>query len=152
MAKLEVKTTFNGKDVGSGLNDLFKNLSNNLDKAMWAGANKVKIDAVKNTPGNTGTLKNSIFAVKSKDHSATNLDYDIGSKLFYAPYVHWGTGIFAYHHDGRKTPWVYYDSKRKQFFHTVGQKPRPFIKDAIDDNQDYVKRLVQTEVKRVLGK
>lgn len=49
----------------------------------------------------------------------------IGTDVFYAPYIEFGTGIFAKNGNGRQTPWIY--KTNKGVFRTRGQRPRPFL-------------------------
>jgi len=51
--------------------------------------------------------------------------------LDYAPYVHQGTGVFAVDGNGRKSPWIY-KTQSGNFVRTVGNKPQPFIKNAME--------------------
>ena len=61
----------------------------------------VEEDAKKLCPVETGTLRRSI-------HTTLHSDYgEVGTNLHYAPYVEFGTGLFAVNGDGRKTPWTY---------------------------------------------
>lgn len=62
----------------------------------------------------------------------------VGSNKNYAPYVHNGTGKYAKDGNGRKTPWRYKDPDTGEVVWTVGQKPIPFLQDAIDSNKDKI--------------
>lgn len=94
-------------------------------------------EAKKNLTGvrvDTGNLKSSIsFEVDEKAKEGY-----VGSNLFYSPFVHQGTGIFALEGKGRKdVPWRYKDLKGK-WHSTKGMKPTPFLQDAIDANRKKV--------------
>lgn len=57
----------------------------------------------------------------------------IGTNVEYAPYVEYGTGIYATKGGGRTTPWVYKDAKGN--FHTTsGMKAQPFLMPAAEEN------------------
>lgn len=60
----------------------------------------------------------------------------IYNPLFYAPFVHQGTGIYSLEGNGRKTPWYWKGSSKKYsgWHKTVGQRPQPFIKDAMEQS------------------
>ena len=77
----------------------------------------------------TGTLMNSIThqVVESED------SVYIGTNVEYAPYVEYGTGIYADNGAGRKTPWAYKGSDGKLHF-THGMKPKHFLKDGVIGN------------------
>jgi|LSQX01.3.fsa_nt_gb hypothetical protein len=64
----------------------------------------------------------------------------VGSNKEYAPYVHQGTGIYAVDGKGRKTPWSWKgESKKWAGWHrTVGVKPTPFLKKAVEDNKERI--------------
>jgi len=77
----------------------------------------------------TGTLMNSIThqVVESED------SVYIGTNIEYAPYVEYGTGIYADNGAGRQTPWVYKGNDGKLHF-THGMKPKHFLKDGVIGN------------------
>lgn len=57
--------------------------------------------AVMLTPTDTGRLKNSIT------HTVKDKTVYIGTNVFYAPYIEYGTGIYAENGKGRRGWWVY---------------------------------------------
>jgi HK97 gp10 family phage protein len=63
--------------------------------------------------------------------------------LEYAPYVEFGTGLFAEAGDGRKdVPWMYQDDKG-DWHSTSGMKPRPYMRPALDENREEIKRILK---------
>lgn len=78
-----------------------------------------------------GTLRASVHPVFESDELAA---YVI-SELAYAVHVHFGTGKYSEDGKGRKTPWVYFDEKRQQFFVTEGMPANPFLRRAFDKNE-----------------
>lgn len=58
-----------------------------------------------------------------------------GNTLEYALYHHQGTGIYAIDGNGRKTPWVYEDTRTGKKIYTKGSKPNPYLKDTIEQEQ-----------------
>ena len=111
---------------------------------------KVEADSRKNAPvgedGDAGQLRASItHEVKSDNKSASGY---VGSNLFYAPYVHQGTGIYAIEGHGRQdVPWTY-QTADGEFHQTSGMQPHQFITDAINENREHI----QQHYKEVLGK
>lgn len=88
----------------------------------------------------TGALHNSI---------ATKVDMNegcvyIGTDMEYAPYVEFGTGIYA--DDGRKTPWAFKDSKGK-WHKTSGMQPSHFLKKAIEENKSTYNQIIRDNLK-----
>lgn len=91
-----------------------------------------------NCPVDEGLLRASIAHDVSVNRQS--IVGRVGTNLEYAPYVHQGTGIFASDGRGRKTPWRWKgDSVRWQGWHkTIGQEPKPFLKNAIEQNRDEI--------------
>jgi HK97 gp10 family phage protein len=97
---------------------------------------------------NTGRLRSSI-AIEPANGPGFKLR--VGTKVFYAPYVEWGTGIFSEHptEPGRKTPWAFpipkagkkeYGFKRitkdgVEMYVTRGSKPHPFLFPAFESER-----------------
>lgn len=79
---------------------------------------------------NGGTLRNSITHNVIPDEKAVI----IGTNVEYAPYVEFGTGIFA-EEGGRQTPWSYKDVAGN-WHYTRGRKPKPYLRPAINDHKD----------------
>lgn len=90
----------------------------------------VESEAKRNCPIDQGILRASITS--ETDITESEIIGRIGSNLFYAPYAHNGTGIYAKDGNGRKTPWGYEAAagKYKGFHWTHGQRPRPFLENA----------------------
>ena len=127
--------------ISSGLNDA-------LFEAMTKSAAIVRNSAVQKAPRKTGNLKRSIdFKVEDDGSSAV-----VFSNCSYAPYVCVGTGIHSSQGTGRKTKWVYpyyltHQGAEKlgygvggavNFATTEGQKPQPFLKPALEENQNAI--------------
>ena len=71
----------------------------------------------------------------------------VGTNLYYAPYVHQGTGIYAVNDDGRKdVPWRYKD-KDGNWHSTKGQPPQPFLQDALNANKKNIRDLFKEAIK-----
>ena len=66
----------------------------------------------------------------------------------YPIYVELGTGIYAENHNGRPTPWYWYDMKTKQWHFTRGVKPRPFLRPAVEDHIDELREIAVEEANR----
>lgn len=112
-------------------------LPEGLEEALKKAVLKVEADSKKNCPVDDGILRASIQSDVERENKNTISGY-VGSNVDYAPYVHQGTGIYAKEGNGRKNvPWVYVDDKG-HFHSTKGQKPQPFITDAIDENKRYI--------------
>ena len=88
----------------------------------------------------TGTLANSIKSrVEADGGEIRGVVY---TALEYAPYVEFGTGLFAENDGGRKdVPWKYQDDEGN--WHTTsGQKPQPFLRPALDENKNRIMEIL----------
>ena len=86
-------------------------------------------------PVDTGNLRNSITHQMDGDNKVL-----IGSNTSYAAYVELGTGKYA--DGGRKTSWVYEDSKGNWHM-TNGQKAQPYLKPALANHTDEYAKIIR---------
>ena len=88
---------------------------------------------------------------KDLGNLARSIQYDVegntctvSAPLEYAPYVEYGTGLFA-EQGGRKTPWTYKDEEGN--FHTTsGQRPQPFLRPAFNEAQAGIVQILEGEL------
>ena len=114
-------------------------------KGLTKGALAVQGQAKLLCPvGETGHLRDSIIYKVAKDEAT------IGTNVEYAPYVEYGTGIYAIGGRGRKTPWVYYDESKNKFYWTRGNRPRSFLRRGFDEQKETVINLFKKEILRAL--
>lgn len=113
-------------------------VTHKMDKACLVVENQAKRDC----PVDTGALRASINHEVELESDA--IVGRIGSNLEYAPYIHNGTGIYAINGDGRKTPWSYTikSGKYKGKHFTVGQRPKPFLKNAVISSKGRIERML----------
>ena len=105
-----------------------ENLEQNLGKACAL----VERSAKQKVPKDTGALGRSIT---SKVNDNVGIVY---TPLEYAPYVEFGTGLFAESGDGRKdVPWRYQDDDGN-WHSTRGMKPQPFMRPALLENRNKI--------------
>ena len=112
---------------------------------------RIEADVKKMCPADTGALRNSISTEFTITKNA--LKAEIGTPLFYAPYVEWGTGLFAKGEGGskaKKIPWTYYSEKTGQFYTTSGQPPKPYLLPALNKNKGNIENALEAEIKRIL--
>ncbi len=85
-------------------------------------------------PVDEGALRADITSVVAADE--LEIHGRVLNTLFYAPYVHNGTGLYAVDGNGRKTPWIWIgDSVKYKGGHkTVGQHAQPYILSAVTQN------------------
>lgn len=107
-----------------------------LQKACLLVENEAKV----NCPVDKGQLRQSIT---SEVEGNVGL---VGTNVEYAPYVEYGTGIFASQGDGRQDPWSYQDAAG-DWHTTLGQKPQPFLNPALASNKNEILQLYADAIK-----
>lgn len=91
----------------------------------------VEHSAKQKVPVDTGELRRSISSkVEINGHEVIGTIY---TPLEYAPYIEYGTGLFA-EKGGRPTPWCYKDDKG-EWHTTSGQPPQPYLRPALNENR-----------------
>lgn len=104
----------------------------------------VETDAKKNCPVDTGTLRRSITSDIHDNYG------EVGTNVEYAPYVEFGTGIFASNGDGRQDAWSYQDAKG-DWHTTSGSRPQPFLLPALTTNRSNIEKIFQDEVRKTIN-
>lgn len=103
-----------------------------LDKALLV----VEEAARKKAPKDSGALKRSITSDR------TGLTGMVYTPLEYAPYVEYGTGLYAENGGRKDVPWFYEDDEGKGH-KTSGQHPQPFMRPALDENREKVTKILE---------
>ena len=104
----------------------------------------VEAAAKQNAPKDTGALRRSITSkveVEDKEVIGT-----IFTPLEYAPYIEYGTGLFAESGGRKDVPWNYQDDKG-EWHSTSGIKPHPFMRPAIEDNRNKIIKILKESIK-----
>ena len=124
-----------------GLDDVMDMLDGVIDEnkihlALGKACALVERAAKKKAPKGNGELRRSITS-KIEDNTGI-----IFTPLEYAPYVEYGTGIFAEEGGRKDVPWNYQDDKGN--WHTTsGMKPSPYMRPALDENREEIKRIMK---------
>lgn len=133
-----------------GLEHLNKTLetllsTENMTQAMGQACAAVEASAKKKAPKDSGALRRSIASkVETEGEDIQGIVY---TALDYAPYVEYGTGLFA-ESDGRTdVPWVYQDDEGN-WHSTKGQKPQPFLRPALNENRKTVVKILGGGIKK----
>lgn len=125
-----------------GVDELIVKLQNMADESkiqqqLGLACALVERSAKMKAPKDTGALRRSIT---SKVDGLTGIVF---TPLEYAPYVEYGTGLFADNGNGRKdVPWNYQDDKG-EWHSTRGQKPQPFMRPALNENRTEIIRIIK---------
>ena len=111
-----------------------------VNQALSAVGESVEGHAKDNCPVDTGRLRASI------GYNVQNEELFVGTNVEYAPYVEYGTGIYA-EEGGRGTPWGYQDEKG-EWHYTHGQKPTHFLRNTQAHSREY-ENIIETILKKV---
>lgn len=129
----------------NGLDGILDSLDSmaNMDK-LEAALNKacmlVERSAKQKAPKGNGELRRSITS--KIENNGEELQGVVYTPLEYAPYVEYGTGLFA--EDGGRTdvPWNYKDDEG-EWHTTSGQKPQPFMRPAFNENREKILQILK---------
>ena len=108
--------------------------------AMGKACAVVERSAKINAPKGNGDLRRSITSKVEGDDS--EIEGIIYTPLEYAPYVEYGTGLFAEEGGRQDVPWHYQDDEGN--WHTTsGMSPSPYMRPALDENREEIKRILK---------
>ena len=96
--------------------------------------------AKEKAPKDTGALRRSITS--EVDNSSGEMVGVVFTPLEYAPYVEFGTGLFAEKGGRQDVPWSYQDDEGN-WHSTSGQKPQPFMRPALDENREAILNIIK---------
>lgn len=132
-----------------GLNEVIERLDQvadvtKLQNAINKSVLSVERDAKQIAPKDNGGLRNSIESkVETTNDSIKGYVF---TPLEYAPYIEFGTGLFAEEGNGRQTPWSYQDDDGN-WHTTTGQPPQPFMRPALSQNKQNILSFIQEAIK-----
>lgn len=111
-----------------------------MERAMQKACALVERAAKEKAPKDTGALRRSITS------KVENADGDIQGIVFtpleYAPYIEYGTGLFAEEGGRADVPWHYQDDEGN--WHTTsGQPPQPFMRPALEEKREDIQRTLK---------
>lgn len=124
-----------------GLNELLDSLDSvvdeeELNRALGKACALVERSAKQTAPKGNGELRRSI---KSEVKDGVGVVF---TTLEYAPYVEYGTGLFAEERGRQDTPWSYKDDEGV-WHSTSGMKPQPFMRPALNENREQIIRIIK---------
>ena len=127
-----------------GLDEILDKLDNissnaNLEEALGTCCALVERSAKQLAPKDNGELRRSIT---SKVEDGVGIVF---TPLEYAPYVEYGTGLFAEEGGRTDVPWSYQDEEG-EWHSTSGQKPQPFMRPALNNNLKTIKQILKEEL------
>lgn len=138
--------------------------TSNVEQAVKQATLYLEGEVAKKVPlGKTKELQQSIAS------RFNNLTGEVFTPLEYAPYVEYGTGLFATGEGGgrKEVPWVYVEGqgasgraktihteqsaneavaflreKGLEAYKTYGEKPQPFMRPALDENREQIVKIL----------
>ena len=124
-----------------GLDDVLKAIDNIasgdvIKQRLGIACALVERAAKQKAPKDNGELRRSIT---SKVEGTTGIVF---TPLEYAPYVEYGTGLFAEEAGRKDVPWCYEDEEGV-WHSTSGQKPQPFMRPALNDNRTEILKILK---------
>lgn len=111
-----------------------------LNSAMGKACAVVERAAKQKAPKGVGELRRSITS--RVEHNGTDTVGIVFTPLEYAPYVEFGTGLFAEEGGRQDVPWHYKDDKG-EWHSTSGMKPSPYMRPALNENREQIKRILE---------
>ncbi len=127
-----------------GADELIEHLDGLLDtealkNALGRACALVERSAKQKAPKGIGELRRSITSeVRTEGGEAVGVVY---TPLEYAPYVEYGTGLFAENGGRQDVPWCYQDDEG-EWHSTSGQHPQPYMRPALNENREQIKRIL----------
>jgi len=123
------------------INSLLDSLisTQNVERGLEKACAIVEAAAKQKAPKGNGELRRSIT---SKVEGEEGIVY---TPLEYAPYVEFGTGLFAESSGRMDVPWNYQDDEGN-WHSTSGMKPQPFLRPALHENREKIKRIFGEEL------
>lgn len=109
----------------------------NVEAALGTACALVEAAAKQKAPkGKTGELRRSITS------KVENMEGVVYTPLEYAPYVEYGTGLFAENGGRTDVPWSYQDDEG-EWHTTSGMPPQPYMRPALNENREQILRLIK---------
>ena len=127
-----------------GLESILDSLDNLTDttglaQSMGRACALVERSAKIKAPKDNGTLRNSITS--KVEVAPEGVRGVVFTPLEYAPYVEFGTGLYAEEGGRKDVPWHYQDDEGN-WHSTNGQHPQPFMRPALYENREEIKRII----------
>ena len=120
--------------------DVLSDLQRQGLQFVTEGGQAIRSEMASRAPVRLGNLKGSIqVETFVEDGIPTS---ETGPTAEYAPYVEYGTGIYAADGSGRKTPWRYKDEEGNWHV-TSGQEAQPFAEPGFQAAKPQIDRLAE---------
>ena len=107
-----------------------------FDKIIERFNNLADEAEIEKAPKDNGELRRSITS------KVENNEGIVFTPLKYAPYVEFGTGLFAEEGGRKDVPWCYQDDEG-EWHSTSGMKPHPYMRPALEENREEVLNILK---------
>lgn len=126
----------------TNLDSLMEDIVNDEDlkRAMGKACAVVERKAKEKAPKDTGELRRSITS--EVEVNSGEVEGIVFTPLEYAPYVEYGTGLFAEQGGRKDVPWHYQDDKG-EWHTTSGQHPQPYMRPALTESREEILRILK---------
>lgn len=134
-----MKIEFEGMDrVIASLEDVAD--VGDIKRALGKACALVEASAKKKAPKGDGELRRSITS------EVDGTEGTVFTPKEYAPYVEFGTGLFAEKGGRADVPWVYQDDKG-DWYTTYGMHPQPYMRPALQENREEIVKILREGIK-----
>ena len=114
--------------------------TSDIQKALGKACALVERAAKQKAPKGNGELRRSITSQVEDTQGV------VFTPLEYAPYVEYGTGLFAENGGRKDVPWHYKDDEG-EWHSTNGMQPRPYLRPALNENREEIIKILQEALK-----
>ena len=114
-----------------------------LKRAVGRACLLVERKAKEKAPKGNGALRGSITSEVTV--ITGEVIGDVFTPLEYAPYVEYGTGLFAEKGGRKDVPWHYQDDEG-EWHTTSGQHPQPFMRPALNESREEILRIIKEAI------
>lgn len=111
-----------------------------IEEALKKACLIVERSAKQKAPKGNGELRRSIASKIETD--GETLKGAVYTPLLYAPYVEYGTGLFAEEGGRKDVPWSYQDDEGV-WHSTSGMQPHPFLRPALEESRAEILRIIK---------
>lgn len=125
-------------EISERVEDMISNRA--IEMALGRACALVERSAKQKAPKGTGELRNSITS--KIEHDGEDLVGVVYTPLEYAPYVEFGTGLFAENGGRQDVPWNYQDDEGN-WHSTSGIHPQPYMRPALNENREQILRILK---------
>lgn len=129
-----------------GIDEILEAIENlddtsDLQKAISKACMVVERSAKQLAPKGSGELRRSITS------EVSGLEGKVFTPLEYAPYVEYGTGLFAENGGRADVPWSYKDDEGK-WHSTSGMHPHPYMRPALNQNREQIIEILKEGISK----